>query len=511
MSDNFPLEQTDVFCETIDSKQKYIALIVCSHSAIMLTFARIKLFRFSTIPSRIVVTPSCNLLTSGRERWHYDSDNCSTVSRATQTSAGPNKSDRAADCDSPNHRDLKGDLLGASGISNRFDVYRKIIGRISEGDRALCLQMLRWVSYAARPLSASELLSAVNFQTNSELVEEEIEKISCGLLNVSLTGRVNLLDLSLRDYLNSQSVEGDVLGWVGAVATSHEMIATNCLRLLQPIDLLEFRSIREPGDQPDSIHGIQRQTIHTYAREFWRFHYIHAEQESYCLPGMVHGKLRDGWHQGDETFVRRFSQRLAAVETKSPKIAYLSDFAFLEASLREGAKSGMVKLVKLELEMGASPNAPDILGMTPLDHAAAAGSCAAIKTLLDYGANANTESNCGETAFFHAIANARIEAVKFLQRLTFHSADAQEGTGQNRSQHISSDPRFQKLSLVVSIRSYCSHCDNQQIQYLVSTTWFFKPFVLKFQGLRFRRPRAKWKTSYQNCRVTIKVKCGRRY
>jgi hypothetical protein len=355
-----------------------------------------------------------------------------------------------------------------------------MIGRILEVDRGIALQMLRWISYAARTLSVQELLGAISCQMSIKLAESDIGRISGGLLSIADDAKVRLVHFSLRDYLDCLSKEDDILGWDAVSATSHEMITDTCLQILGPMDLLHPANIITQIGSPDIINHEGRHALFIYARQYWRFHYIHAEHQSYFLPGILHEKLRDGWKQEDGIFASRLGQWQTDSEMESRDSRNANAFAFLDAALREGARSGMMKFVEFELEMGASPNATDSRGMTPLHHAAAAGNCAVMKLLLDYGGDANVSSDLGDTALFHAIANGNIEAAKLLLNFKSSSSHAQYDT--NQSQHGLRSTHFihETLSLVVSLSICCSDCGNMQNYYVVSLASFSLTLFAKY-------------------------------
>jgi ankyrin repeat protein len=119
--------------------------------------------------------------------------------------------------------------------------------------------------------------------------------------------------------------------------------------------------------------------------------------------------------------------------------------------------------------MGASPNAPDSQGMTPLHYAAAAGCYEVVKLLIEYGGNADVASNLGDTALSLAVANGRVEAMKLLLTPRTTSANNRLGTHRNENGHGSPNVAHQKLSLLVSLSSCCSDCGNMQNHYVVST------------------------------------------
>lgn len=364
----------------------------------------------------------------------------------------------------------------STGAEYRPWIYRHMKSCIPEKDKAVALHVLRWVTYAARPLYTGELLDAIKLQMSVKLAESDIERICGGFIKTTETGTVCLVHSSVQDYLESQNEENTTLGRGTISTTSHEMITKTCFRILKYENLLKSPNTPTVFDLPvTTTTNTRSPNLYSYAKQHWRFHYTMAEHQSDCLPGILHEKLRDDWKQGDSILVSKYDLGRTATDIGRQGSSILSTVAFLNVALQEGARSGMVRLVKLELEMGASPNAPDSCGMTPLHYAAAAGNCEVVKILMEYGSNASAASNSGDTALSLAVANGHIEAVKLLVAPGLVSTNNRSGTYQNENEQISPHAVHQKLSLVVSLSS-CYNCGNMHSHYLVSTTLFLTWF-----------------------------------
>jgi len=348
-------------------------------------------------------------------------------------------------------KDLPRDLPG---------VYQYIIGRISKQNQAIALQMLRWATYAARPLFSRELLGAISLQMSVVLAETDILRICRGLLSIASDGTVNLVHVSLRNYLQSQSNRSDILGWRAASAATHEMITHTCFQI--------FEKSTAVVDLPDVVKDERFTAFWGYAAENWRFHYSYAENQSTYLPGMLHERLVNIWETSGGTFGQESAPNLSTASEESPKATNASSITFLNAALAEGARSGMPRLIRLELEMGADPNAADGFGKTPLHHAAAAGSVEAVRLLIEYGANVNVASNSGNTPLSYAVSNRRLEVVKFL--LTHSSNPFRKCSGIHEDEEESGPPQYacQKLSLVALLSYSCSNCGVMQSNFFVS-------------------------------------------
>jgi hypothetical protein len=371
-----------------------------------------------------------------------------------------------------------GELLEGSRTEYRSRVYRHMMSCISKTDRAVALHMLRWVTYAARPLYTWELLDAVKLRTNIKLAESDIEKICGGLLRTTETRMVCLVHSSVQDYFGSQSEENASPGRSAVSITAHEMITKTCLQILDYEHLLKSPNTPTVFDLPIITMNSRWPNLYSYAQQHWRFHYINAERQSDCLPGILHEKLRNDWKQGGGILARKYDLWRTATGVESRESSVSSTVAFLNAALQEGARSGMVRLAKLELEMGASPSVPDSCGLTPLHYAAAAGNCEVVKLLIEYGGNANAVSNSGDTALSLAVANGRIEAVKLFLTPGSISASSYFGTRQNDNGQILPHATYQRLSLLVTLSNCCSNCNNVQSHFTVSTTVFLTQFKI---------------------------------
>lgn len=383
---------------------------------------------------------------------------------------------------SPNSLDH---LLDSSSIGDHFGIYQYMIRGISEKDRPLALQMLRWVAYAARPLSSCELLSAIASQTNTKLQEANIQTVCGGLLRTSIGGTISLVHLTVRDFLESQSEENDVLGWRAVSDASNEMIAQTCLQVLSSGLFLQSLDILRTNQAPENFKIGRSETLQSYAYYNWKFHYTNAEHRSSYLPGMLYEKMRQAWENGDFAL----SSALAPVpighdgdSERNPNPLNYSQCVSdepLNAALRVGARDGMINLVRLQLQMGASPNVLDGVGNTPLHYAAASGNVKVMRLLIEYGANVHIVSKSGETALYCAIANGKSEGVKLLLNNGASPLDIPAGIPHDQHARILNWSASQRLCLAVTLSESCSACGDLRSHYLVSN-----PYIV----LNNRRP-----------------------
>jgi Ankyrin repeats (3 copies)/NACHT domain len=366
-------------------------------------------------------------------------------------------------------------LLDGHITDDLFGIYEHMIRAISEKDRPVALQMLRWVTYAARPLSGGELLSAIALQTNIKLLEADIQRVCGGLLRSSNSGVVSLVHLTLQDFLESRSGGNDVLGWRPVSDASNEMIAHICLKVLGSELFLESLDILTAIQNTRSTNIRRFDALESYAYHNWKFHYTCAEHQSSYLPGMLHEKFRKAWENGAFAPSSAFAPAAIRMDEKSGEnqnhlknLQWASDEP-LNAGLRAGARYGMIKLVKLQLQMGVSPNVVDVGGNTPLHYAAAAGNLEMMRLLIQYGANVQAVSEAGETALHSAIANGQSEGVKLLLKAGARPFDISTRSSHDQFAQILNRNTPQKLYLVVALSEICAACGDLQSHYIVSS------------------------------------------
>src|SRR5262249_18222759 len=83
-------------------------------------------------------------------------------------------------------------------------------------------------------------------------------------------------------------------------------------------------------------------------------------------------------------------------------------------ALFSAADKGCLDLAKRLLDAGASAEARDRLGASPLAHAAVAGEPELVTLFLDHGASVDAQNLEGSTALYQAAENGRLPIVKLL-------------------------------------------------------------------------------------------------
>ncbi|PMD46092.1 hypothetical protein L207DRAFT_507036 [Hyaloscypha variabilis F] len=305
-----------------------------------------------------------------------------------------------------------------NGLLNLFDsstigldaIYASMLARLKDCNKEAALSMLRWVTFAARPLEIHELL-ALYEQTGVKIKEEDISTISAGLL-ISIDNQIRFTHLSVREYLESSLSDR----WNELSEEANEMIAHTCLKLLSAEELLQ--SLALSTRKPTSTKTMTKLGFVPYAQSHWMFHYQRAERHSSYLAGLLHDTLEHAITtlrtNGDE--LDHYSNLSGWEYVESSQDAKLrpDDYRrhlvnsrdILNIALRTSAQFGLLKLTKLELDMGANPNAPSgSERQTPLCLAARSGHLEVVKLLLQRGANPLLASGSGLTPLAYALAN----------------------------------------------------------------------------------------------------------
>jgi hypothetical protein len=295
-------------------------------------------------------------------------------------------------------------------------MYQLMLERISEKDRARARRLFAFVTYAARPLRVSELLTLMDLDMRdlipwaqkkspclsekSEYTEEDIPRLSGGLLIACDDGTVNFVHLSARDYVKSQC-SSPQLGYLSmSEHHAHELLTRICFHYLHPAQLKRFMNISRDCQFPTG-----NQSFTGYAVQYWSFHYGIAEAQGDSLPGLLHNLIRENLN----------SSCCESCGTKGISLSLNTEDS-TNAALGIGTQVGSEKLVRMLLEMGADPNTTvNSDGETLLHIAARAGYLDVVELLLRRGAYNNPITIKTErTPFYYAAAGGYPEIMRAL-------------------------------------------------------------------------------------------------
>jgi hypothetical protein len=295
-------------------------------------------------------------------------------------------------------------------------MYQLMLDRISENDRTNARKLLAFVTYTARPLRVSELLTLMDLDmrdvmpwgpikspsSSGELhyTEEDIPRLTGGLVTACDDGTVNFVHLSARDYVKSQYSSPLLRGLSMSEHLAHELLTRICFYYLRPNQLRRFLEISRKYQFPTSD-----QSFTGYAVQYWSFHYRMAEAQSDSLPGLLHNVIREN--------LNSTCCESCGAKGLSPGVN-IQDCT--NAALGIGSQVGSEKLVRMLLEMGADPNiAVNSNGETMLHIAARAGNLNMVELLLQKGAYINPVTVKAErTPFYYASAGGYPDVMRAL-------------------------------------------------------------------------------------------------
>jgi hypothetical protein len=126
-----------------------------------------------------------------------------------------------------------------------YSLYENMLGKVQEENRNATLSMLRWVTYAVRPLHGQELIEALQAETGIQIEIDAITKMCGGLLSLDENGLVRLVHATVREYLESR------MKFNGKAVSNeaNEVLARYCLKSLSSETLLQTYSPK-PADKP---------------------------------------------------------------------------------------------------------------------------------------------------------------------------------------------------------------------------------------------------------------------
>lgn len=168
--------------------------------------------------------------------------------------------------------------------------YDRILSAISEDDSQYAIRILRWLTFAARPLSVDEVAEvvAIDVERNSafdreEVLEDSLDALSICSSLISMTtdegkGRsgsvrqvIVLAHYSIKEYLLSDRVrKGPAAHYGMQGAACHDAIAKGCLGYL-----LQFE-----GSEPQSQDDAKEFKLAEYCAEFWINHAHGTEEQT---------------------------------------------------------------------------------------------------------------------------------------------------------------------------------------------------------------------------------------
>ncbi|KAL8701801.1 MAG: hypothetical protein Q9201_004715 [Fulgogasparrea decipioides] len=286
------------------------------------------------------------------------------------------------------------------------EIYQQRLDLALSKNGTMVVETLRWVLYAARPLSALELngallkSSSISFNgysdsflssAGSDGLGAALTSICGGLLQISENRRLVLAHRTVREYLcdpNTMDYQSDLdFGYIQC----HESLAMTSLQCL-----ITYRRAQNNKDYKYSDTNSQK-SFREYAYDHWMKHYWIAEAQSLQLTGLLYEYL---------LCLPSCEQKIYGWQERSE---------FRHSMLLICAMSGFTQLCKVVLQMGTPVDIQyGFNPVTPLHLAVSSGHPDTVRLLLEYGADKEATTSSGETALFLAVRNADRDIVKLL-------------------------------------------------------------------------------------------------
>ncbi|KAI1853351.1 hypothetical protein JX266_002057 [Neoarthrinium moseri] len=255
-------------------------------------------------------------------------------------------------------------------------------------------QILGWVCFAARPLTAVELFSLIGIPYESQQSADRLLTTRCGgLLLIGEDGTVALFHQTLRSFLKAD-------GGIQA-QDMHAEISLNCIEHLLGLDDELF----DPASaQVNKIPGLK------YAADFWGYH-------------VQRTKRKDAWKRA-QVFLQDLKRLNLARWLMSD--ALISEERMIYG-LHLAVYFGSRRLVSEFLASpGANLNITTHLGNTPLQWAVRFRHSRIVETLISYGSDPNEVDGRGKTPLHWAVEIGEQKAAELLVRNTHLSAEDRE-------------------------------------------------------------------------------------
>ncbi|KAK5509006.1 hypothetical protein LTR07_010516 [Exophiala xenobiotica] len=311
--------------------------------------------------------------------------------------------------------------------------YKRVLENVDEANKPLARNLLKWVAFSLRPLSADELACSMPINTEGWLelldIETFLDSFStfvttfCGISDPGGSHRVyvELAHFSVREFLLSEAAQdGACSGFALHEELAHSCLAKSCLLYLQEITELL-------SDEARPAHPFLE-----YAASFWPVHLRMGKQiwTSPRLKCMLEVMFDDrdvyykNW-QSTSCIDKPWLERGLVKEQRLYEPLYCA--AYL----------GLAKIVKKLLRQGAKPNTTCGLYGSPLQAAAVQGHVSIVRALLE--ANADFDHEGGR--YGSAIAAAAAKGFKKVVALLI-GAGAKAEPFRKSFGTVSTDPFF---------------------------------------------------------------------
>jgi len=388
-------------------------------------------------------------------------------------------------------------------------LYDRMLLQVDVRHRSTCAKILRWVAFAARPLSINELGTIIDLKSTglASTQQSTLDHLTmCEPFITISKYRVRLVHDTVRDYLclpQDNRLTG-VEEFHLQPSVVHLEMATTCLACIE---------------QDHKAHGLWRPHASTwprllseYATYNWPKHAQQSGDDSAPLiaasPSFFARKspARDNWWY---TFEKEFRGLVP------DKLFHRHGIPELHMASYLGITSWTARLLSPATRLPTGRRKHRSFGWhgyRPLMHASIAGHTTIVKQLLYNGAKVDARDNDGRTALYHALVN---QQDTIFQVLLGHAAtlDIKDNNGytilhhavalsdvtaiRQLLKHVSSvDPKCKRGNTPLHIAAQANQVEIMQVlldagaEVNVTDSWNRTPLRLAIESIKFEDTRA---------------------